>query len=69
MPGIFRWSVRIPPSQILDTTLTSMDLLPLFCGLAGVALPSDRKFDGRNIFPILQGSNQRHIHLKNPQEK
>ena len=49
MPG------KIPPGQVSEATLTSMDLLPLFCSLAGVELPTDRAIDGKNIFPILQG--------------
>ena len=32
-----------------------MDLLPLFCSLAGIDLPTDRMIDGKNILPILQG--------------
>ena len=55
VPGIFRWPGKIPSGQVSDTTMTSMDLLPLFCGLAGVELPADRKIDGKNILPVLQG--------------
>lgn len=56
VPGIFRWPGTIPPEQVSDVTLTSMDLLPLFCQLAGVEPPSDRKIDGKNILPILLGN-------------
>jgi len=55
VPGIFRWPGQIPPKQVSDVTLSSMDLLPLFCQLAGVEQPSDRKIDGKDILPILQG--------------
>lgn len=55
VPGIFRWPGKIPSGQVSDTTITSMDLLPLFCGLAGIEPPSDRRIDGRNILPILTG--------------
>ncbi len=55
VPGIFRWPDKIPAGQVSSATLSSMDLLPLFCSLAGVELPTDRKIDGKNIFPILQG--------------
>ena len=55
VPGIFRWPGKIAPGQVSPTTLTSMDLLPLFCRLAGVEPPSDRKIDGKDIFPVLQG--------------
>ncbi len=56
VPGIFRWPGKIPPNQVSDVTLTSMDLLPLFCELAGVEPPSDRKIDGKQILPILMGN-------------
>ncbi len=39
-----------------------MDLLPLFCSLAGVEQPTDRKIDGKNIFPILQGKESKTPH-------
>ncbi len=55
VPGIFRWPGQIPPKQVSDVTLTSMDLLPLCCELAGVEQPDDRKIDGKDILPILQG--------------
>ncbi len=55
VPGIFRWPGQIPAGQVSDVTLTSMDLLPLFCGLAGVDQPGDRKIDGAEIPPILSG--------------
>lgn len=62
VPGIFRWPGVIPSRQVSDTTLTSMDLLPLFCGLAGVEQPSDRKIDGRDILPILVGDEDESPH-------
>lgn len=55
VPGIFRWPGQIPLGQVSDVTLTSMDLLPVFCDLAGVELPNDRKIDGKNILPVLTG--------------
>lgn len=55
VPGIFRFPGVIPPGQVSDVTLTSMDLLPVLCELAGVDLPTDRKIDGKNILPILEG--------------
>ena len=58
VPGIFRWPGQIPARQVSDVTLTSMDLLPLFCHLAEVKQPNDRKIDGKNILPILQGKQK-----------
>lgn len=55
VPGIFRWPGRIPAGQVSDAMITSMDLLPLFSRVAGVELPDDRVFDGKDIFELLIG--------------
>ena len=62
VPGIFRWPGQIPAGQTSDVTLSSMDLLPLFCALADVDLPEDRKIDGVNILPILKGEQSESPH-------
>lgn len=62
VPGIFRWPGHIPAGQVSDTTISSMDLLPLFCDLAGVEVPSDRKLDGSNIIGILKGETKESPH-------
>ena len=62
VPGIFRWPGEIPKGVVSDATVTSMDLLPLFCDLAGVGLPSDRKIDGKNIADILRGQSSESPH-------
>lgn len=55
VPGIFYWPGQIPAGQISNTLMSSMDLVPLFCDLAGAELPKDRKIDGKNILSILKG--------------
>ena len=35
---------------------------PLCCELAGVEVPSDRRIDGKNILPILQGATTKTPH-------
>lgn len=55
VPGIFRWPGVIPEGIVSDVTVSSMDLLPLFCDLAGIDAPTDRKIDGHNIDSILKG--------------
>ncbi|MGJ8639193.1 MAG: sulfatase family protein [Opitutaceae bacterium] len=62
VPGIFRWAGKIPEGQVSQTTLSSMDLLPLFCKLAGVEVPADRTIDGQNILPILLGETDESPH-------
>ena len=62
VPGIFRWPGQIPAGQVSNATLTSMDLLPLFCKLANAEFPTDRKIDGKNIWPILKGARSSSPH-------
>ena len=62
VPGIFRWPAQIPAGQVSETTLSSMDLLPLFCELADVELPNDRVIDGKNILPVLLGQSDASPH-------
>lgn len=60
--GIFRWPDTIPAGQVSDVTLSSMDLLPLFCDLADVELPTDRTIDGQNIRDVLLGQSDESPH-------
>ena len=60
--GIFRWPGTIPAGQVSDVTLSSMDLLPLFCDLADVEVPTDRTIDGQNIRDVLLGQSDESPH-------
>ncbi len=62
VPGIFHWPGTIPAGQVSDVTLSSMDLLPLFCDLAGVELPADRIIDGHSIREVLLGQSDASPH-------
>jgi len=53
VPGIFCWPGTIPTGQIEQTPISTLDLLPTICALAGVELPGDRTIDGRNIGSML----------------
>jgi len=54
-PAIFWSPGKIKPGVITDLG-TTMDLLPTFANLANVQLPSDRVYDGYDIYPVLAGS-------------
>lgn len=62
VPGIFYWPARIPAGQVSDAMITSMDLLPLFCHVAGAVLPEKRGIDGKNIIDLLMGKTARSPH-------
>lgn len=53
VPCIARWPGRIPAGTICSAVTTSMDLFPTLARLAGAAIPSERRIDGRDITPLL----------------
>lgn len=62
VPAIFQWRGQIPAGQVSDAMITSMDLLPLFCDVAGVEIPNDRIIDGKNIYRLLSGTTSNSPH-------
>ncbi|MGJ8653752.1 MAG: sulfatase family protein [Opitutaceae bacterium] len=62
VPAIFNWPEHIPAGQISDAMITSMDLLPLFSHIAGVELPKNTKYDGKNIIDLLTGKTKESPH-------
>ncbi len=50
------WPGKVPAGTSTDAITTMMDVLPTFVKLAGGTVPSDRKLDGRDIWPVLAGT-------------
>ena len=55
VPGIFRWTGRIPAGRECAEPAMTIDLLPTVAKLAGATVPSDRIIDGKDIWPLLAG--------------
>ncbi|MBI1355817.1 MAG: sulfatase-like hydrolase/transferase [Acidobacteria bacterium] len=55
VPGIFHWPGHIPAGRVSSEPVATMDILPTFAALAGVAAPADRTLDGRDLWPLLSG--------------
>ena len=55
VPGILRWPGKAPPGKTSDEPLWSLDFLPTLCRIAGVKVPADRKIDGSDFGPVLEG--------------
>ena len=53
VPCIMRWPCRIRAGRTCDALARSIDFLPTFSRLAGVAAAPDRKIDGVDISPLL----------------
>jgi arylsulfatase A-like enzyme len=54
-PTIAWWPQHIPAGTETAAVTSMMDVLPTFIKLAGGSVPSDRKIDGGDIWPILAG--------------
>jgi arylsulfatase A len=55
VPGIIRWPGHVRPGQAVDTPVSSLDLMPTFCAIAGIRPPGDRRLDGTSIVDLLEG--------------
>ena len=53
-PCIVRWPGHVPRARVCDEPIMETDLLPTIASLIGGKL-SDRKIDGKNILPLLEG--------------
>ena len=56
-PTIARWPGKIPAGSVCDAVAANFDLLPTFVKLAGGSVPSDRKIDGADLWPLLTGES------------
>lgn len=55
VPLIARWPDRIAPGRQTDAFGHTTDLLPTFAAAAGIELPADLSFDGKNLLPHWEG--------------
>lgn len=55
VPTIAWWPGEIPAGTSTDAITGMIDILPTFVTLGGGKVPTDRKIDGRDIWPLLSG--------------
>lgn len=55
VPTVMRWPGKIPAGTTCDELCTTMDILPTVAELIDVELPSERKIDGKDIWPLMSG--------------
>jgi arylsulfatase A-like enzyme len=55
VPFLACWPGSLPEGRTCDSVVSALDILPTLVSAAGGALPSKRRFDGRNILPLLKG--------------
>ncbi|MFC1652208.1 sulfatase-like hydrolase/transferase [Planctomycetota bacterium] len=57
VPCLMRWPGKIPAGSTNYEIAGIMDMLPTFCELAGLKVPTDRIIDGKSILPYMLGQN------------
>jgi len=57
-PTVAWWPGKIAPGTSCEAVAANLDLLPTFVKLAGATVPTDRKIDGADIWPLLSGAAQ-----------
>ncbi|KAI5628609.1 arylsulfatase D, partial [Silurus asotus] len=66
VPGIFRWTNRLPAGKTVNEPTSLMDIFPTVVNLAGAQLPNDRPvneiLDGHDLLPLLEGKTTRSKH-------
>lgn len=59
VPFMLRWPARLKGGQVHDQPVSSLDIMPTLARAAGLTLPADRVFDGRDIIAALEGKAER----------
>jgi len=59
VPFIVSWPGRLKAGTHCDAPVASIDILPTAVAAAGVELPKDRIFDGKNILGALEGKTDK----------
>jgi arylsulfatase A-like enzyme len=55
VPFAVQWTGRLPANLTYNEPVSALDIVPTVAAVAGVALPTDRVYDGLNLIPFLSG--------------
>jgi len=58
VPFIVRWPHKLPKGAVCSEPVISLDVMPTILSAAGVDLPGDRVYDGRDMLPVLRGDTE-----------
>lgn len=56
VPFVVSWPGRLPGGKTYDEAVSSLDVFATSLALAGVPMPTDRKYDGVDLLPFLTGT-------------
>jgi arylsulfatase A-like enzyme len=55
-PCVMRWPGKIPPSTQCAELASTIDIFPTVAKLIGAQVSTDRKIDGKDIWPLISGA-------------
>lgn len=58
VPCLVRWPGHVAAGSESEELVTSMDLLPTVAGLADTEVPTHRKIDGKDAWPVISGEKE-----------
>ena len=58
--ALAHWPGAIAPARVARALASSMDVMPTLASLAGVRLPRDRSYDGRDLSAVLFDGERHH---------
>lgn len=58
VPALVSWPAALPAGKVNAGLASHIDVLPTLCAAAGIAPPSDRTIDGRNLLPMMRDGSE-----------
>jgi len=62
VPFIVRWPGKLPKAAVCSEPVISTDIMPTILSAAGVELPGDRVYDGKDMLAALRGETKEPLH-------
>ncbi len=62
MPFVVSWPAKLPVGEQYTLPVSSLDVFATSLAVAGVPMPTDRKYDSVNLIPFLAGENEESPH-------
>lgn len=55
-PLFIKWPGKVAPGTVYESPVSTLDLVPTFAKASNTVLPADRKYDGVDLIPYLNGN-------------
>ncbi len=64
VPFVVKWPAKLPAGVKYDLPVSSLDVFATSLAVAGVEMPTDKKYDSVNLIPHLSGENKEPAHAQ-----